>query len=61
MELIDWNSVGIALEQQHPNTKVQLVKSMHNWLNIGHQKKQFNKDRGGTHKNFTVFSKHAFL
>eukprot|EP00957_Ditylum_brightwellii_P194734 14833515-Ditylum_brightwellii.AAC.1 len=44
MELIDWDDVGIALEQQHLNNKVRPVKFMHNWLNIGHQKKQFNED-----------------
>eukprot|EP00957_Ditylum_brightwellii_P084055 6390376-Ditylum_brightwellii.AAC.2 len=44
MELINWNNVGIVLEQQYLNNKVWLVKFMHNWLNIGHQKKQLNKD-----------------
>eukprot|EP00957_Ditylum_brightwellii_P113641 8664092-Ditylum_brightwellii.AAC.1 len=44
MELIGWDNVGITLKQQHLNNKVRLVKFMHNWLNIGHQKKQFNGD-----------------
>eukprot|EP00957_Ditylum_brightwellii_P186835 14226935-Ditylum_brightwellii.AAC.1 len=44
MELIDWNNVGIALERQHLNNKVQLIKFMHNWLNTGHQKNHFNKN-----------------
>eukprot|EP00957_Ditylum_brightwellii_P017741 1336284-Ditylum_brightwellii.AAC.1 len=44
MELINWNHVSIALEQQHLNNKIQLVKCMHHWLNIGHQKKHFDKN-----------------
>eukprot|EP00957_Ditylum_brightwellii_P026392 1996383-Ditylum_brightwellii.AAC.1 len=43
IDLIDWNNVGIALEQQYLNNKVQLVKFMHNWLNIGHQKSSLTK------------------
>eukprot|EP00957_Ditylum_brightwellii_P076016 5778353-Ditylum_brightwellii.AAC.1 len=44
MNKIDWNNLGITLEQQQLFNKVRLVKFMQNWLNTGHQKKQINKN-----------------
>eukprot|EP00957_Ditylum_brightwellii_P091343 6954538-Ditylum_brightwellii.AAC.1 len=43
MNQIDWDNLGITLEQQQLFNKVRLVKFVHNWLNTGHQKKQINK------------------
>eukprot|EP00957_Ditylum_brightwellii_P035562 2696229-Ditylum_brightwellii.AAC.1 len=42
MNKVDWDNLGITLEQWQLFNKVQLVKFMHNWLNTDHQKKQIN-------------------
>eukprot|EP00957_Ditylum_brightwellii_P210249 15364735-Ditylum_brightwellii.AAC.1 len=44
MTLIDWDNLRAALERQRLRTKVRLVKFMHNWLNMGHQKQKCNED-----------------
>eukprot|EP00957_Ditylum_brightwellii_P111672 8517755-Ditylum_brightwellii.AAC.1 len=44
MNKIDWDKLGITLEQQQLFNKVGLVKFMRNWLNTGHQKKQIDKN-----------------
>eukprot|EP00957_Ditylum_brightwellii_P132293 10087575-Ditylum_brightwellii.AAC.1 len=41
MNKIDLENLGTALEHQQLFTKVRLVMFMNNWLNTGHQKKQF--------------------
>eukprot|EP00957_Ditylum_brightwellii_P003596 272474-Ditylum_brightwellii.AAC.1 len=44
MNKIDWDNLGIMLEQQQLFNKVRLVTFMHNWLNTGHHKKQIDKN-----------------
>eukprot|EP00957_Ditylum_brightwellii_P127974 9759606-Ditylum_brightwellii.AAC.1 len=44
MNKIDWDNLGTALERQQLFNKVRLVKFMHNWLNMGYQKKQIDKN-----------------
>eukprot|EP00957_Ditylum_brightwellii_P191359 14569812-Ditylum_brightwellii.AAC.1 len=41
---IDWDNLGTTLESQQLFNKVRLVKFMNNWFNIGHQKKQIDKN-----------------
>eukprot|EP00957_Ditylum_brightwellii_P178599 13604513-Ditylum_brightwellii.AAC.1 len=44
MNKIDWDNLGTMLEHHQLFTKVRLVKLINNWLNMGHQKKQFDKN-----------------
>eukprot|EP00957_Ditylum_brightwellii_P164324 12509956-Ditylum_brightwellii.AAC.1 len=44
MNKIDWDNLRSAYEHQLLFTKIRLVKLMHNWLNIGHQKKKINEN-----------------
>eukprot|EP00957_Ditylum_brightwellii_P007637 577350-Ditylum_brightwellii.AAC.1 len=44
MKLIDWDDLCAALERQKLQATVQLVKFMHNWLNINEQKQRFYED-----------------
>eukprot|EP00957_Ditylum_brightwellii_P206574 15349062-Ditylum_brightwellii.AAC.1 len=44
MNLIDWDNLRAVLERQQLTTKMRLVKLMHDWLNMGHQKQTFNED-----------------
>eukprot|EP00957_Ditylum_brightwellii_P179175 13650545-Ditylum_brightwellii.AAC.1 len=44
MNKIDWDNLGTMLECQQLLNKVRLVKLMHNWLSMGYQKKQIDKN-----------------
>eukprot|EP00957_Ditylum_brightwellii_P051876 3934723-Ditylum_brightwellii.AAC.1 len=44
MNKIDWGNHGTMLQCQQLFTKVRLVNFMNNWLNMGHKKKQIDKN-----------------
>eukprot|EP00957_Ditylum_brightwellii_P193155 14707688-Ditylum_brightwellii.AAC.1 len=44
MNLVNWDNLGTALDCQCLESKVQLVKSMHNLLNTGYQKLNFDEE-----------------
>jgi hypothetical protein len=44
--LVDWMNIGKFLSRCHPIERCNVIQTMHNWQNTGHQKRQFYKASG---------------